>query len=238
MGIFGNLFGKKSKTVKTEGSAMASFEAGDFFYDHENASYNLYKVLKVTEGEPFIHLLAYWGSDVKPDTANLSSYELRNACESYGISGLENPVFVTNKPVTEDEMQSYQDWLKMIEGIQNKATQLAATLKEADRLVAGEQYEEAMHLYTEATSFSKFRFSTFDKRGFCFLKLGRFSEAIADLEHSLSLFKEGKDSLYYCAQAYYYSGNYPHAIAKLEQLIGLEENYGDARAFLEMVKGK
>lgn len=231
------LFDRFKNAGPKEGSPMTEYTPGDVFYDHENGEYNLYKVLKRGESE-VVYARGFWSSTTKPTAANWKTFELRNACEAYGHTGWERPTFVTNEPVTTEDEAGYQEWLRIREGIKKRAEGFAQLINEADALMLEERYGEALHLYTEAASFSKFYFALFDKRGACYLKLNCFSEAVADFEHSLSIFKDGKESLYNCAKAYYQLGNYPKTIEKLEQLVTLDDGYEDAKAFLYVVNQK
>jgi tetratricopeptide (TPR) repeat protein len=234
MGLFSNIFGNSGPK---EGSPMTEYHPGDVFYDHENGEYNLYKVIRRGETE-IVFTRGFWSSTTKPTAANWKTFELRNACEALGHTGFERPTFVTNEPVTAEDEEGYQEMLRITEGHQKRAEDFVQLMHQADALMEEDRYGEALHLYTEAASFSKFFFQIFDKRGACYLKLNCFSEAVADLEHSLSIFKDGKESLYNCAKAYYQLGNYPKAIEKLEQLVTLDEHFEDAKAFLLMVRTK
>lgn len=234
MGMFSNLFGNSGPK---EGSPMNEYRPGDVFYDHENGEYNLYKVIRRGESE-IVYTRGFWSSTTQPTAANWKTFELRNACEALGYTGFERPTFVINEPVTVQDEEGYQEYLRIEEGIKKRAEGYVVLIKEADALMAEDRFGEALHLYTEAASFSKFYFPLFDKRGACYLKLSCFSEAAADFEHSLSIFKDGKETLYNCAKAYYHAGNYPKAAEKLEQLVALDEHYEDAKAFLAMVRTK
>ena len=231
------LFDRFKNSGPKEGSPMTEYRPGDVFYDHENGEYNLYKVIRRGESQ-IVFTRGFWSSTTKPTAANWKTFELRNACEALGHTGFERPTFVTSEPVTAQDEEGYQEYLRIEEGIKKRAEGYIVLIKEADALMAEDRCGEALHLYTEAASFSKFYFPLFDKRGACYLKLSCFSEAVADLEHSLSIFKDGKESLYNCAKAYYQLGNYPKTIEKLEQLVTLDEGYEDAKAFLVMVRTK
>jgi tetratricopeptide (TPR) repeat protein len=235
MGLFSSLFSKHPEKE----IPMTEFKPGAVFYDFENGEYHLYKVIKVAEENPeVVYTRGYWPSETKPTLENRKTFELRNACEALGIRGFQQPVFLLNEPVTSTDLEGYEDFIRIQEGLERRASQLVGLMKEADELAHQCNFEAAIHLYTEAASFSKFFFSIFDKRGYCYLKLNRYSEAIADLEHSLSIYADGLKTLYDCATAYYHAGNYPKAIERLEQLLKLDPEYEDVKTFLEMVKAK
>lgn len=211
------------------------FHPGNVFYELENQEYYLYKVLRKADDNG-IYVSSYWPSTEEPTKENRSSFDLRTACESAETIQFKKPVFVCNEPVTAAEEEEYTVFRRIEEGKQNRANHLTELLQRADHLLASGQFEEALALYTECASFSKYYFPIFDKRGYCLLQLERYSEAIADLEHSLSIFPEGKDTLLHCASAYYRWNNYPKAIEKLETLLLLDKRRTDARSLLKILR--
>jgi tetratricopeptide (TPR) repeat protein len=220
-----------------EGAPMTEYHPGDVFYGHENGEYNLYKVIRSGE-DGYVLVRGFWISTIKPTSANWKTFELRNTCEALEISECDRPTFVTYESVTAEEEAGYEEFQRIAEGMRKRAEEFSVRLTQADSLMGENREEEALALYTEAASFAKNFFPIFDKRGMCFLLLNRFSEAIADFEHSLSIFPHGKETLYNCAKAYYRLGNHPKAIEKLEQLVRLDEGYEDAKTFLVEVRTK
>lgn len=211
------------------------FHPGDVFYELEDREYYLYKVLRKAN-EDRIYVSSYWPSAEQPTSSNRRTFDLRTTCESAETVQFKNPVFVCNEPVTAAEEEEYSVFRRIEEGKQNRANHFAELLQQADDLLANRQFEEALALYTECASFSKYYFPIFDKRGYCLLQLERYSESIADLEHSLSIFPEGKDSLLHCASAYYRWKNYPKAIEKLETLLLLDPHKTDAQHLLRTIQ--
>lgn len=211
------------------------FHPGDVFYECENHEYYLYKVL-LKANEDGIYVSSYWPSAEEPTSSNRRTFDLRTACEYAETAQFTNPVFVCNEPVTAAEEEEYAVFRRIEEGKQNRANHFAELLQQADDLLANRRFEEALALYTECASFSKYYFPIFDKRGYCLLRLDRYSEAIADLEHSLSIFPEGKDTLLHCASAYYRQNHFQKAILKLETLLLLDPHKTDAQHLLRTIQ--
>jgi tetratricopeptide (TPR) repeat protein len=211
------------------------FLPGAIFYTHEDGEFQLYKIIRF--GEEGLFVKAWWPNTVQPKADNLQNFELRNACEPFHVSGLEHATVLANEGVSEEDENGYQEFLRIQEGIDRRASEMVSIMEKADALMNAGDFEAAAHLYTEAASFSKYFFSLFDKRGYCYLKLNRFSEAIADLEHSLSIYADGLKTLYDCGTAHYHSGNHARAIECLEQLVKLDPEYEGAKELLEKAKG-
>ena len=234
-------FFRKTSEGHFDGTSQPAiaYHPGDVFYsvspnDKGEDLFVLNKVLLFADGELFVR--AYWENETKPDPSNRSQFDLRTSCEPYQKQADGIDVFVLNEPVTEEELEDYQEFARIQQGIRSRVQHMEDLIRGSDELIAANDYAAALALLTEATSFSKFRFATFDKRGFCFLQLGHYSEAVADLEHSLSLFKEGKATLFHCAQAYERSGKSAKAIEKLEALLELEEDYPGAKELLAKLR--
>lgn len=202
------------------------FPQGTVFYTHENGEYQLYKVLRF--GEEGLFVRAYWPDTTQPTIQSWQHFDLKNACEAFHVAGLEHAIVVAHELVSDEDEKAYAEFKRIEEGLRHRAERMETLQKEAALLLEQERFAEAEALYTEATSFSKFYFQTFAGRGYCYLQLGRLSEAIRDLEHALSIFPEGKETLYHCVLAYHRSGDSAKAIEKLEMLLALDPAHADA----------
>ena len=216
---------------------MTLFQPGDLFYTVENGLFTLYKVLLKGENE-VIYVRVFWPESSQPDAENVSSFDLRTSCESLDTAALSHPVFLRKEAVSSEELEGYTEFIRIREGIQSRSTALAAIMSQANEQLEAENWEAAIHLYTEAASFSKYSYEIFDKRGMCYLKTGDYSEAIADFEHSISLNGKGKDTLYNCGLAYYRSGKHLKAVEKLEALEPSDEQFNNAQSLLRVIRGK
>lgn len=199
------------------------FPAGTIFYTNEEGEYQLYKVIRF--GEEGLFVRAYWPDTVQPTARSWQQFDLKNACEAFHVAGLEHAIVVAHEPVSDEDEKAYAEFKRIEEGLRHRAERMETLQKEAALLLEQERFAEAEALFTEAASFSKHYFQTFAGRGYCYLRLDRLSEAIRDLEHALSIFPEGKDTLYHCALAYQRSGDFAKATEKLEMLRALDPAY-------------
>lgn len=203
---------------------MEMFRSGDVFFRLENADYSVYKVIQLGEDNR-LYVKAYWPTDVEPTAQNLKSLDVRTACEALQLSSNEAAVFLTNEPVSDEELDEFTNFKRIEAGLKQRSENLAVLLDRGEQLLQEGKIEEALTVFTEATSYSKYDHRIFDQRGYCLLKLGRYSEAIADLEHSLTIQPEGKDTLFNCAEAYGHTKQFEKASAKLKLLEKIDPTY-------------
>lgn len=202
---------------------METFRSGDVFFQEENGDYTVYKVIQPDENRLYVKV--YWPVVIEPTAENRKSLDLRTACEAKQIADLQQVVFLTNEPVSAEELEEYANFIRIETGLKQRAENLVLILKRGEALLQEGKTEEALSQFTEATSYSKYDHRIFDYRGYCLLKLGRYSEAIADFEHSLTIQPDGKDTLFYCARAYHQTKQFEKASMKLAQLEKIDPTY-------------
>jgi tetratricopeptide (TPR) repeat protein len=200
---------------------METFREGDVFFLQENGEYTVYKVVQLGENNR-LYVKAYWPVDVEPTAENWRLPDLRTACEALQVLDEQQAVILTNESVSGEELEEYTNFKRIETGLKQRAENLAVLLDRGETLLQEGKIEDALPVFTEATSYSKYDYRIFDKRGYCLLKLGRYSEAIADLEHSLTIQPEGKETLLHCAEAYDRTQQFEKAKVKMEQLKRLD----------------
>ncbi|MDH4471489.1 MAG: tetratricopeptide repeat protein [Fluviicola sp.] len=203
---------------------METYRSGDVFFQQENADYSVYKVIQLGENNQ-LYVKAYWSTDVEPTVQNRKSLDVRTACEAMQLSSEDEVVFLTNEAVSNEELDEYANFKRIEAGLKQRSENLVVILDRGAMLLQEGKIEEALAVFTEATSYSKYDYRIFDQRGYCLLQLGRYSEAVADLEHSLTIQPEGKNTLFYCAEAYFQTKQFEKAAAKLEQLEKIDPTY-------------
>lgn len=211
-----------------------TFQPGEVFYTFENGLYSLYKVL--ADADETVYVRAYWPDITRPAADNLAAFDLRTSCELSSLGAFEKAFPLLNQEVTAEEIQDYQDFLYIRKGLESRSSALAELLQQAAEQLNAGNLEAAVHLYTEAASFSRNDHVIFDRRGYSFLQLERYGEAIADFEHSLSLLPGNRDTLFHCAEAYFYSGKHAKAVEKLKQLLALDDAHADAKELLDKIR--
>ncbi|ASS50819.1 MAG: hypothetical protein A3D31_14815 [Candidatus Fluviicola riflensis] len=201
---------------------METFHSGDVFFLQENDDYIVYKAIQSVENNR-LFVKVYWPTDSVPTAKNWKSLDLRTACEAIQLSDKQKITFLINETVSAEELEECANFKRIETGLKQRAENLVVILEHGEALLQEGKMEEALSLFTEAASYSKYDHRIFDLRGYCLLKLCRYSEAIADLEHSLTIRPEGKETLHYCAEAYSKTKQFEKAEAKMEQLKAIED---------------
>jgi len=174
---------------------------GALFYLATNGEYDLYKIIDLSE-DGSVYVRAYWSTDVLPTVENWKQFELRTTCEVIQLNQLEQAVYLTHETVTSADSFARTEFLRIQQGLKRRAENLVTLLENADQLLKDGAFDLAIHAFTEAASYAKYNTTIFDKRGYCLLQVGRFSEAIADLEHSLTLVPNNPETVLHCSMAY------------------------------------
>ncbi len=215
---------------------MQSFQPGDVFYDRDPVTqlYYMYKVIRSEEnGKLFV--AAWWPDPDCPATENRAVFSIRTDCEELDRAILKDPVLLLNEPVTSRETEAYDNFIRIRDGLRKRVQEPAFLMEQAQQRIAEESWEEAAYLLTLAAPFAKYDADLFAQRGRCYLQLARYSEAIADFEHSLDLRPDHPETLYHCALASYRYRKFEKTREKLERLLALEPENDAARELLNLL---
>lgn len=226
MGFLSEFFSKPQK----------AFFPGLVFYDREEDLYVLYKVIRA-EGST-LYVRAYWPSPKKPTEENLGHFELRTSCEAVEINNFVHPLAVLKEHVSPSDEEGYHTFIRIQEGIHQRAEQHRILLEKADELLKKGAYGAAEAVYTECAPFSRYHFPVFANRGYCLLQLERYGEAVADLEHALSIFDGDPSTLYYCARANHCFGKNDRALELLDKLFTFDAAHPDGHALRFAITGE
>lgn len=170
--------------------AESIFQAGDFVYHaDEQGWFLLYKILG--NEHPFL-VRCYWPSPEEPTLENLQRFDLRTSCEESDIPA--ESIVLTNEVVSDEDQRAKDDFLRIKAGIESRKSQWRLLLSEAEEWVRQQRYDEVVRCCTECASFVKYEARVFQLRGHAYLQLERYSEAIADLQHALSIQPEHIES--------------------------------------------
>lgn len=189
------------------------YQPGDVVYHSDDQGwFLLYKILKYESGNTCL-ARCYWPSDDEPTFENWQLFDLRTSCEELEIPA--HATILTNESVSHEDEEAIAIFLRIRSGIESRKTAWKQLLSEAETMMRQENYEGVVTCCTECASFVKYEARVFQLRGQALLHLKRYSEAIADLEHALTIQPENAEVLYNCALAYAESGKVPEAILKL-----------------------
>lgn len=195
-------------------------QPGDVVYHtDEEGWYLVYKILFKETEDTFL-MRCYWPSAEQPSSDNWQELDVRTTCES---AQLPTDVFLlTNEAVSQSDEEAMTNFRRIRTGIETRKTYWQTLLSEAETCVRENRWEDAIERCTECASYVKYEARVFQLRGHALLQLERYSEAIADLEHALSILPDDVETMYDCALAYFNTGNLPIVKEKLAVLTQLE----------------
>ena len=213
---------------------MLSLRPGDVFYDCDQRTrlYYLFKVIRSGDaGKLFV--AAWWPESDLPTVDNRAAFSVRTDCEELDPATLQEPIVIAHESVTTRETEAFDNFSRIRDGLRKRVQEPAFLLEQARQRMAENAWEEAADLFTLAAPFAKFDADLFYQRGCCYLQLECYSEAIADLEHSLDLRPDHPETLYQCALTAIRYRKPEKAREKLKRLIALEPGNDAARELLK-----
>lgn len=194
------------------------FKQGDFVYhSDEQGWFLLYKILG--NEQPYL-ARCYWPTPEEPTLLNLLTFDVRTACEETEIP--LTALVLTNEAISSEDDLEVQNFLRIKTGLDTRKKQWKLLLSQAEEWVHQQRYEEAVVCCTECASFVKYEARVFQLRGHAYLQLERYSEAIADLEHALSIQPGQAETLFDCVFALIKKGKRSEAREKMEMLVAVK----------------
>lgn len=154
------------------------------YFSDEEGWFLLYKILK-NESINRYFARCYWPSADEPTIENWQLSDLRTSCEEVIIP--DDAILLTNETVSAEDELAIDNFLRIRTGIESRKTAWKLLLSQAEDLHNQQRYEEVITCCTECASFVKYEARVFQLRGYALLQLERYSEAIADLEHALTI---------------------------------------------------
>ena len=179
----------------------------------------LYKILKHENANAYF-ARCYWPLVEEPTLQDWSHADLRTSCEVMEIT--VPAIVLTNEIVSQEDEEAMTNFLRIRNGIESRKTFWKQLLSEAEAFIQQKNYAEAVVRCTECASFVKYEARVFQLRGHAYLQLERYTEAIADLEHALSIHPNHTETTYDCVLALAKSGN-THTAKEMITTISMEK---------------
>lgn len=213
---------------------LPDMQEGDIFYTQYDQQYHFYKLLRRDDRIGAFHVLSYATLDELPpmyDTSALtiSIYHLPMHAESFiGATRW------CNSPVTDDELIGYYTYMGGDDAeFEAKAEKAEGYYAEAYLLTDQGKLEEAIETYSKAVDLIPEFHEAIDNRAFCKMDLGRWQDAIADFELSLSVHPDSLLAEFSIGECYYRMGDLAHAHWQFEKCVKLDPSHQVSRDFLQ-----
>jgi len=216
-----------------------NYKVGDIVYKKNNDNkfwvYKILKILKDSQGNIFGYgVLSYFPSEVLPKIEDLNGLD---NVQIY-FTPLSNTEFdctvLGNKRITEEELTGYYIYLDE-QGIYDKKVVDTANkyFHEAESCYKGKEFSKAIDKYTEVIHRMPSYYIAIDKRAFCKMDMGKWDDAIKDLQLSLSIKSDNLVATFSMGECLIRKRDYENAIKYFKKALEIDPNDVQSKAFLE-----
>jgi len=215
---------------------IRKFQAGDIIYvkNEEKHTFDVCKILKIEHWSETLdtwHILWYEPLSHPPTVNDIQNLTIQGL-HAPVVSFAERAVFIINVPVTGEELEGYYTYLKMT----NFRKYLEETDQELNSVIqqATEAYKRGYNLtdqgnlaaaiaaYTEAIEIFPFLYEVLDNRGFIYMELSQYQQAIYDFMASLEINPAAFVATFSIGECYYHLQDFSLAEKFFQEAAALE----------------
>lgn len=163
-------------------SALEILPIGSYFYFRKDSLYYLFQLLEYSPNQVLVQ--RFWSTTNVPSMDKLYQVDVKSACSEFD-EAFDELIPIGKEEITETQRQEIVQYLKI------KAAKIAReagfmTLKqEALEAFEKKEFQEAVRLFSLAAPYSKYDIELYEKRGFAYLELGQYLDALADFDYYL-----------------------------------------------------
>ena len=180
MGFLKNIFGSKTQPT-------TDFNFGDIFYSKNKNEYFIYKVILHHKESETVHVLTYKPLNKEPTIIDLDSLEVLVYHSPISSKGFSNPVLLTNKAVTKEDIAGYEEFCNQMEFKEGMFTLANHFYLSGLKLTDSNNHRQAIKSYELAYNIFPQFFEAIDNCAFCFMDLGEWENAIKCFKQSLEV---------------------------------------------------
>jgi tetratricopeptide (TPR) repeat protein len=133
-------------------------------------------------------------------------------------------------------MEGYFEYIKQTQNFDEVVKYANQFYQEAYRLTNEKQYEAAIEQYTRAIDLMPVFYEAIDNRAFVKMDLGRWDEAIADFELSLTVEPDSVLAVFSIGECHYKMKDYATSKGFFERALAIDPAHVHSRAFLIKAK--
>lgn len=163
-------------------SALGQLPVGTYFYFRKDSLYYLFQILEISAN----HLLVqqFWSTTNIPSMEKLNQFDVKSACTEFNEE-FDELIGIGKVEITENQRREIDQFLKIRTARIARDSGFLALKKQAVEAFEKEEYQEAVRLFSLAAPYSKYDIELYEKRGLSYLKLGQYSDALADFDYYL-----------------------------------------------------
>jgi len=163
---------------------LPMFKEGDYFYMQETNEggtvvYPVCYCLKIDHDHETAHISVFEDVVQPPSAKDIDQLETRIMHAPVALDGFQTPTVFHNRPVTEADLEEYNDYQQNSQDIDEEIIQEAvAHYERGVELHEQEKFEEAVNAYVDALETYPAIFEAADNAGFCCMSIGAYEKAI------------------------------------------------------------
>lgn len=228
MGIFSNLF---SKTPPPP-----IFEEGDVFYTQIDGQYHISKLLRHDQPSETYHVLIYQPVNSLPRPENLAALSIMVYHAPIARNGFSNPQLLAKSKVNDNDLLGYREYIRQTNDVDEIVRLAKAYYQAGYALTTAKEHKQAIEKYTLAIELIPAFFEAIDNRAFCKMDMGRWQEAIADFELSLTVHPKSVLAEFSIGECYLKMKDLTRAAEQFEKALAIDPNHKLSIDFLAKVR--
>ncbi|MNU80896.1 Tetratricopeptide repeat protein [compost metagenome] len=163
-------------------SEIEKLAPGSYFYFRIDSLYYLFQLLESSADQMLVQ--RFWSTTNIPSMEKLHQFDVKSACSEFDEE-FDELIYLGKKEITENQQQEIAQFLKIKTAKIARDSGFLTLKKQAVEAFEKEEYQEAVRLFSLAAPYSKYDIEIYEKRGLCYLKLGQYSDALADFDYYL-----------------------------------------------------
>ncbi|WP_300660326.1 tetratricopeptide repeat protein [Fluviicola sp.] len=163
-------------------SEIEKLTPGSYFYFRIDSLYYLFQLLEFSTDQILVQ--RFWSSTNVPSMEKLHQFDIKSACSEFD-EVFDELVYIGKEEITENQRQEIAQFLKIKAAKIARNSGFLILKKQAVEAFEKGEYQEAVRLFSLAAPYSKYDIELYEKRGLCYLKLGQYSDALADFDYYL-----------------------------------------------------
>lgn len=232
MSIFSRLFSKKKKE---EPHLVGDFSEGDIFYTQFDDQYHLYKLLVFEKDFECYHVLGYKPLDILPGDNNMESLEVAVYHSPVDRNAFRDAKLLKKDTIAAGELMGYHEYLRQTREPEYYVTLANEYYQAGIHFTDHKNYDAAIDAYAKAIDLIPEFFEAIDNRAFCKMDLGKWPEAIADFEASLSVNPGSLLAEFSIGECYLQMANYQKAKEQFEKAVAIDPTHQLSKELLVKV---